>query len=97
MDTVDASLLVRGQEVRPRHGEDARAVHHRGGGRQEGEHGPPGHRWLPRRQRRRPPALRAHQEGPLQELLRALAGEVPEQDQRHHAQEVAAPVQPHAL
>ncbi len=79
-------ILARGADPLAGRQRPARAdVDHRRARRQAGAHGPPGDGRLPQRQRRGQASLGSGQGGAAPRLLRALAGEVQQQDQRRHA------------
>ena len=77
-----------------RHGPAAAHVPDRRGRRAADPHGLPGHRRQLLRQRGGGAALQAAQGGAVPRLLRAVAEEVQQQDQRGHAAPLAGPVQP---
>src|SRR5581483_5119864 len=79
-----------------RHRAEAHLLPDRGERRQGGPDGQPRRRRRARGQRRGGAAHRAVEEGAFPRVRRALPGQIPEQDQRHHAAALAAEEQPAA-
>ena len=57
----------------------------------------PGYCWISRREWCRSNSLRIDQGRPVQELLRVVAREVPEQDKWNHPETLAVDVQPNSF